>query len=236
VGGKVAKILDSVKIGCQVVVKRPMNETPNSGTTDAVYHHGDLPNALLEAVAALVDEKGSAGVSLREVARRAGVSHSAPAHHFGDKEGMLAAFSARGYRILASEMRDAREHGSDVNAMDRMGAVGAAYVTFALNHKPYFEVMFRSGIDKERYEELGAEARGAFTVFMEAVADLTSDESLSGLDQRIVGMYFWSLAHGLASLVSEGSLPPELEELSSSDYILGIFSMSSATLDAGASD
>lgn len=213
-----------------------MNETPKSGTTDAVYHHGDLPHALLEAVATLVDEQGSAGVSLREVAKRAGVSHSAPAHHFGNKEGMLAAFCARGYGILAAEMRDARDRGSDMNAMDRIGAVGAAYVTFALNHKPYFEVMFRSGIEKERYEQLHAEAQSAFAVLMDAVADLVADKELSSVDQRIVGMYFWSLAHGLASLVSDGSMPPELEGLSTGDFIVGIFSMSSAILDSGPSD
>ena len=68
------------------------------------YHHGDLPNALLAAVGDIVEENGVANVSLREAARRAGVSHSAPAHHFGDKEGMLAAFAERGFDILASEM------------------------------------------------------------------------------------------------------------------------------------
>ena len=66
------------------------------------YHHGDLPAALLDAVAAAVAEHGVTGVSLRDVARRAGVSHGAPAHHFGSKAGMLTAFATRGYQLLAS--------------------------------------------------------------------------------------------------------------------------------------
>ena len=68
------------------------------------YHHGDLPAALLGAVGDIVAEKGAANVSLREAARRAGVSHSAPAHHFGDKDGMLAAFCHQGFDVLGEQV------------------------------------------------------------------------------------------------------------------------------------
>lgn len=197
------------------------------------YHHGDLPNALLEAVAELVEEKGAVDVSLREVARRAGVSHSAPAHHFGDKEGMFAAFCARGYGILASEMQEARVSASGANAIARMGAVGTAYVTFALNHTAHFDIMFRSGMDKEAHEALHTCAATPLGVLMEAVQDLVDENDLRGVDIRIVAMYFWSLAHGLASLAVDGALPPTLQELSIDDYIAGIFSMSALTLGAG---
>ncbi|MFV1999916.1 MAG: TetR/AcrR family transcriptional regulator [Acidimicrobiia bacterium] len=207
-----------------------MNEQPNAGATVAVYHHGDLPNALLDAVAVLVEEKGSAAVSLREVARRAGVSHSAPAHHFGDKEGMLAAFSVRGYDILSAMMRDALSASSDRDGIERLAAVGAAYVTFAIEHVAYFDVMFRSGIDKEAYEDLRDSAYATMDMLLEAVSQLISEKGLVGADLRIVAMYFWSLAHGLASLAVDGSMPPTMQELPIADYIVGVFSMSSLVL------
>jgi len=209
-----------------------MNESSQTPTSGPVYHHGDLHNALLEAVAELVEESGSAAVSLREVARRAGVSHSAPAHHFGDKEGMLAAFSTKGFIILGEAMLEARSSAAHSNALERMGAVGASYVTFALEHRPYFEVMFKSDVHKDIFEELHTEADRTFAVLMEAVGDLAAEKGLQAVDQRIVAMYFWSLAHGLASIASDGSMPPELEELSISEYIAGVFSMSETILEA----
>ena len=207
-----------------------MQGSPTSAGQGVVYHHGDLPNALLDAIAEIVEEKDSADVSLREVARRAGVSHSAPAHHFGDKEGMLAAFCDRGYEILRSEMQEARDNAAAGDALDRIGAVGAAYVRFAVGHRPYFEVMFHSGIDADAYEELHTCAKNALAVLLDVVADFVTERDLDDVDLRIVAVYFWSVAHGLASLVVEGSMPPELQGLSIDDYIAGVFSMSAQIL------
>ncbi|MFV1970142.1 MAG: TetR/AcrR family transcriptional regulator [Acidimicrobiia bacterium] len=207
-----------------------MRESPSPVSQPVVYHHGDLPNALLDAIAEIVEEKDSADVSLREVARRAGVSHSAPAHHFGDKEGMLAAFCDRGYEILRSEMQEARDGAATGDALDRIGAVGAAYVRFAVDHRPYFEVMFHSGIEKEAYGDLYTCAKNALGVLMEVVAEFVNERELGDVDLRIVAVYFWSLAHGLASLAVEGSMPPELQDLSVDDYVAGVFGMSARIL------
>lgn len=187
-----------------------------------VYHHGDLPNALLAAVAEIVGEKGAANVSLREAARRAGVSHSAPAHHFGDKEGMLAAFAARGFEILGDQTVSAHESATG-SALDRLAAVGAAYVRFAVDHTAYFDVMFRSGIDKGSHEHLHASADGAIAVLMGAVGDLIAEGGYAEIDPRHLAVYSWSLAHGLASLAVDASMPPSLEELTIEDYITGVF-------------
>jgi len=207
-----------------------MQGSPTQASQAVVYHHGDLPNALLNAVAELVEESGSADVSLREVARRAGVSHSAPAHHFGDKEGMLAAFCDRGYEILRSEMQEARDGSAAGDALARTGAVGAAYVRFAVDHRAYFDVMFHSGIDKEAHEELHACAESTFGILMDVVADFIDERGLDEVDMRIVAVYFWSLAHGLASLAVEGTMPHKLRDLSIDDYIAGVFSMSAQIL------
>ncbi|MCH8970915.1 MAG: TetR/AcrR family transcriptional regulator [Acidobacteria bacterium] len=191
-----------------------------------MYHHGDLPNALLAAVAEIVEEKGAANVSLREAARRAGVSHSAPAHHFGDKEGMLAAFAERGFEILRREAATALESAAGGSALDRLAAVGAAYVRFAVDHTPYFDVMFRSGIDTPSHEHLYARAANALAVLMGAVDDLISEGGYTEVDPRHLTVYFWSLAHGLASLAVDKSMPPGLDELTIEDYIVGVFGMS----------
>ncbi len=191
-----------------------------------MYHHGDLPNALLKAVAEIVEEKGAANVSLREAARRAGVSHSAPAHHFGDKEGMLAAFAERGFEILRREATTALESAAGRSALDRLAAVGAAYVRFAVDHTPYFDVMFRSGIDTPSHEHLYARAANALAVLMSAVDDLISEGGYTEVDPRHLTVYFWSLAHGLASLAVDKSMPPGFDELTIEDYIVGVFGMS----------
>lgn len=199
----------------------------------AAYHHGDLPSALLAAVAEIVEEKGAAKVSLREAARRAGVSHSAPAHHFRDKEGMLAAFAERGFEILREELAAGRQSAADSSALDRLSAVGAAYVRFAVDRTPYFDVMFRSGIDKSAHEHLHAGADRAMAVLMDAVGDLISEEAYAGVDPRHLAVYSWSLAHGLASLAIDGSMPPGLDELPIEDYITGVFGMSQRIVGTG---
>jgi AcrR family transcriptional regulator len=193
----------------------------------AVYHHGDLPNALLAAVSEIVEEKGATNVSLREVARRAGVSHSAPAYHFGDKEGMLAAFAERGFEILHDEAATALDNAAaGGSALIRLAAVGAAYVRFAVDRTSYFDVMFRSGIDTPSHEHLSARAASTLAVLIGAVDDLISEGGYTEVDPRHMTVYFWSLAHGLASLAVDRSMPPGLDELTIEDYIAGVFGMS----------
>src|SRR6516162_2006808 len=100
------------------------------------YHHGDLRPALLRAAVEAIGEAGPAAVSLRQVARRAGVTHAAAAYHFGDKAGLLTAVAAEGYRLLGEALAAARSAGSFLD-------VGVAYVRFAVDHRAHFEVMYR---------------------------------------------------------------------------------------------
>ena len=105
------------------------------------YHHGDLPNALKQAAVELIGERGPAGFSLREVARRAGVSHAAPAHHFGDSHGLLTAVAADGFQVLYDAMAAASAGAATTE--ERVVAVSRAYVEVACSHPAHFEVMFR---------------------------------------------------------------------------------------------
>ena len=149
------------------------------------YHHGDLPRALVRVAVEVLSEVGPGGLSLREVARRAGVSHAAPAHHFGDKAGLLTAVAAEGFSRLADELE----------AEEDFLEVGVAYVRFAVSHRAHFEVMFRPELLRSDDDVLvAARARAAATLYPAA----------GSVD---AGVAAWSLVHGFATLWLDGALP-----------------------------
>src|SRR3954469_23256208 len=131
------------------------------------YHHGDLRAALVDATLALVAEKGVSGFSVAEAARRTGVSISAPYRHFADRDELLAAAAVRGYEELLARFRAAID--AQESPAEQAAAVSAAYVRFAAERRPLFELLFGAGLDKHRYPAL-AEAAGRV---LEAAADVT---------------------------------------------------------------
>jgi AcrR family transcriptional regulator len=160
------------------------------------YHHGDLRPALVRAAIATIDEVGPATMSVREVARRAGVTHAAATYHFGDKAGLLTAVAVQGYRLLASELgQTQRETRSFLE-------VGVAYVRFAVTHRAHFEVMFRTELYDADDPEL-REARAATAALLYGTTQATDD-------QVAAGVAAWALVHGVADLWLNGSLPPRL--------------------------
>ena len=165
------------------------------------YHHGDLPRVLLDAAVQAILEVGPAAVSLRDLARRTGVSHAAPAHHFGDKAGLLTAVAADGFRRLAATLREVYE------ATGSFLEVGVAYVGFAVNHRAHFEVMFRPELYRTDDPEL-VRARGAARALLyPPAADLTNKADAERVGAAVAA---WSLVHGLATLWLNQNLPPEL--------------------------
>jgi AcrR family transcriptional regulator len=161
------------------------------------YHHGDLRRVLLEEAVASLRESGPAALSLRDLARRAGVSHAAPAHHFGDKRGLLTAVAAEGFRRLSASL------GATYEATGDFGEVGVAYVRFAVEERPYFDVMFRPDLYDPDDPALVA-ARSASGAARYGPAATVSDTPLEA------GIAAWSLVHGLATLGLAGNLPPEI--------------------------
>ena len=157
------------------------------------YHHGDLRRALLRAAVETIGDAGPAAMSLREVARRAGVTHAAAAYHFGDKAGLLTAVAAEGYRLLGEALRDARPGFLEV---------GVAYVLFAVSHRAHFEVMYRP----ELYNPDDADVREARA----AAAVLLYGSASPGEEELAAGVAAWSLVHGLAMLWLNGNLPEGL--------------------------
>lgn len=162
------------------------------------YHHGDLRAALLAEAEALLEERGLAGFSLRAVAKRAGVSHAAPAHHFGDARGLLTALAAEGFARLDAAQA-AREAGAGDGAA-RLVASGQGYVAFALERPALFGLMF----DAERLDHddpgLARTAGAAFERLRRNTAGADEGASLARLRAA------WGVAHGLATLMIAGNL------------------------------
>ena len=176
--------------------------------TKRAYHHGDLARALLDAAVTLIDEVGVAHLSLRELARRTGVSNAAPGHHFGDKAGLFTALAAEGFALLADALGAAAgsSAGSSVGTGDvDFAEVGVAYVQFALTHRAHFEVMFRPEL--YHCDDPAVVANGA-----RASSQLygPAAKAMGGTRSRDAGVAAWSLVHGLATLIINGNLDPAM--------------------------
>jgi AcrR family transcriptional regulator len=166
------------------------------------YHHGSLRQAVIDAAVAEVQAVGAAGVSMREIARRAGVSHAAPAHHFGDKAGIFTAIAIEGFRAM-NDFVGAATHGPDGFMQG-----GVAYVTFALQHPGHFEVMFRPDLHRRDDPELVEAREAAFAILQGSAAAAIPDAS----EEEVVGLVIagWSLSHGLATLWLTANLEERL--------------------------
>lgn len=165
------------------------------------YHHGDLRRAVLEAAAQMIAEGGPSQLSLREVARRAGVSHAAPAYHFGDKTGLLTALATQGYEMLADSLADST--GSEA---DELREMGVRYVEFAAEHPAHFEVMFRPDLYRADDPDLAAARTRARDRLNAGVGTVPARRR--GDDTRTAALAAWLLAHGFATLWRSGSLAP----------------------------
>jgi AcrR family transcriptional regulator len=174
----------------------------SSGEAPRPYHHGDLRRALLEAAVEAIAEVGPAAVSLRDLARRAGVSHAAPAYHFGDKAGLLTAVATDGFRRLAATLGEAYE------ATGSFLEVGVAYVRFAVTHRAHFEVMFRPELYRPDDPELIQARDAARALLYPAAAEAANNPD--GVGDVRAAVAAWSLVHGLASLWLNHNLPPQL--------------------------
>ena len=176
------------------------------------YHHGNLPAALLEAVERAVADYGVTGVSLREVARRAGVSPSAPAHHFGNKAGLLTAFATAGYQLLAEAVIKEVVESEAADPAEELGAVGRGYVRFAIGHPAHFEVMFRLDALDPANREFVAASEAAYELLTAVIERCRLAGRLHGRSPEVVAVSAWSLVHGLSALWLSGRLSERITE------------------------
>jgi len=161
------------------------------------YHHGDLRNALLAAAAEVIAEQGVGSFSLREVARRAGVSHTAPAHHFGDMTGLLTALAIQGFEGQYAEEREVVESGG--TAAERLARFGHAYVQGAEAHPGHCQVMFRTDIIDTDNEDLRVIGQKCYGLLLTSVTELIEEEALEANPADVAALC-WTAMQGLVVL------------------------------------
>lgn len=158
------------------------------------YHHGDLRRAILTAALDVIAADGPAGLSLRDLARRAGVSHAAPAHHFRDRTGLLTAIAAEGFGLLAATLKEA----------SGLKDAGVRYVRFAREHPAHFQVMFTPELLRADDLEITTARALAADALRTSVSAVQAEDF--GIDSRLAGIAAWSLAHGFATLLLSHNL------------------------------
>ena len=167
------------------------------------YHHGELREALVAAGRKLLEEKGVRGFTLRECARRAAVSHAAPAHHFASIDDLLAEIATRGYHELNAAMSaEGRRSGNDAAA--RLVGQGVGYMAFAAANPVLFQLMFSREANRFETPELAEAAKSAYHLHREAVEAVIPQAS-GDVKERMVD-FAWAAVHGFITLVLEGQL------------------------------
>lgn len=164
------------------------------------YHHGDLRNQLVRAGLELIEERGADGLSLRAIATHAGVSHAAPAHHFGHLKGLLSALATEGFVRFRDAMINERL-GAEQAARAQVQAAGRGYVRFARSHPALFRLMFSPSRLDSSDQHLREIANGAFEQLTDIVERLAADMKIDNPhDAKHLQVIIWSFAHGFAQL------------------------------------
>ena len=183
--------------------KTNLRRTPKADEREAPYHHGGLRDALIAAAQEILEDEGLAALSLRAVARRAGVSPAAPYHHFPDKQALLDAVAERGFDALTAAMTTRMDKVGGAAA--RLDASGIGYVAFAVGNPALCGLMFSvAGQNASGGTALDRARQRAYAVLQDAVAACSPDGKASPTEC----LRLWALVHGIAKLVLEGCVRP----------------------------
>jgi AcrR family transcriptional regulator len=170
------------------------------------YHHGDLRAAILDTAEAILEQQGAAALTLRAAARAAGVSHAAPAHHFGDLRGLLSDLASVGFERFVAHLSAAMAAAAEDR---RFLALGLAYIDFARRWPGLFALMFRGeSLDEARPALVAAQQR-ASDMLAGALSAKRSGDGRAEADDAADAIAAWSMVHGLAVLLLDRRLPPE---------------------------
>lgn len=169
----------------------------DTGDADGGYHHGDLPNTLRASAVDVISANGLHGFSLREVARRAGVSHAAPGYHFGDARGLLTAVAIEGFTTLHDEL--VRSSAGIEDPIERLTAIGRGYVRVATEHPAHCEVMFCEEVIDADDERLAAAGLAAYGVLLDTLASI-AERYHPTLPVDVAARLCWSTMQGLVGL------------------------------------
>ena len=169
------------------------------------HFDGDLRRALLDAAIATIEDVGADHLSLRDVARRIGVSHAAPAHHFGDKAGLLTAIATEGFELFVVHLSNSTPAG-DTHPLAQLASLGRAYAQFAEDFPAHFEVMFRPTLIRVEDRAFAQAGDAAFEALRRHIAECQEAGWRTQADNRALTVAAWSLAHGISLLRAQGSL------------------------------
>ena len=168
----------------------------------------NLQRAILDASLELISRRGIGALSMREVARRLGVTHGAPYHHFRDRSAILAALTEEGFQRLEQDLRAAAARSEDPR--ERFEALGRAYVAFAVSQTAYFRLMFRPELaGKRKHAGIERSSARAFGVLEEVVAQCQAAGYGRGIAAEALALTGWTASHGLAALCVDGQLSAE---------------------------
>jgi AcrR family transcriptional regulator len=205
-----------------------------SANISALGEAGELRERILRASIELIEEEGLAKLSMREVARRAGVTHQAPYHHFADREQILGAICEQGFRLLSERIANAQAPGEmrRDNVVKRIAALGEAYVEFACSHPAHFRIMFRPELvnldNCPEALDAGTECYGSFQRIVHAAVEA----GLPALPSEAALMAFlWSVGHGLACLILDGPLAAKMPDTAREQQIRGVVQTLQALLE-----
>jgi AcrR family transcriptional regulator len=186
----------------------------------------NLRQKVLAASLALIEEGGLDRLSMREVARKSGVSHQAPYYYFGDREAILAAIAGEGFSMLGQScVRAIARTGSE--PAKALETIGRAYVEFALRHPAYFQAMFRAdAVPLDRYPDARKHEDEAFGILVEEIGKLFGDQSPAV--RLTISIACWAMVHGLATLILEGTLArtvgiPRTRQSQVANQVIGTF-------------
>ncbi|MGH7627453.1 MAG: TetR/AcrR family transcriptional regulator [Gemmatimonadaceae bacterium] len=180
---------------------RPQAPSAAPARPAAPYHHGDLRHALIDTALSMVTEEGAWNFTLREVARRAGVSHMAPYNHFEDKSALLAEVGALGFQSLRQTL-EAAARGQPRSARQALAGIAAAYVRFGVEHPAHYRLMFGAELaEKARYPALHAASDATFAVLTDVLERGQASGQVRRGAVREQALAAWSLVHGLTTLV-----------------------------------
>jgi AcrR family transcriptional regulator len=169
------------------------------------YHHGNLRQALIDAAFELIVERGVPALTLREVARRVGVTHAAPKRHFADRSALVAALAEQGFRGLAAHVEAVRSSRQPRDSAEELRALGVAYIEYAVAHPAHLRVMFSPEVaDKTRYPELQRAADAVHDMLHGGIEKAQREGSIVRGDPNPLAFAAWSMVHGCATLLIDG--------------------------------
>lgn len=171
------------------------------------YHHGDLRAALIDTAIEIIAERGARGFSMAEATRRLGVAVSAPYAHFADRDALLTAVAVHAYQLFSAELLPQTD--AVHTPVDRLAAMARGYVRFAAAHRPLFDLLYDSSLDKARHPELEEAERPINEGFSACVLAIAGDDKAAADD---LATAVEATAHGLVTLLLDGEYDAEAVE------------------------